>query len=100
MQAGSSPAPTRSEHSVHLWTFFVSGVELRNVEWTPRDAVLASDAVVLLEVDDPVGVLDDRSVRGAGFQTAGIGAMQAPSLRISQLNVPSSAVCSLKRIRL
>ena len=30
MQAGSSPTPTRSEHSVHLWTFLVSGLNFGN----------------------------------------------------------------------
>src|SRR5579871_1443161 len=28
MQAGSRPTPTRSEHSVHLWTFLVSELNL------------------------------------------------------------------------
>ncbi len=77
MQAGSSPAPTRSEHSVHLWTFFVVGIELRNIEGAAGDAILAADAVFLLEIDDAVAVLHDGAVGRARAQAAGIGAVHA-----------------------
>ena len=49
MQAGSRPSLTRSEHSVHLYTRFVSGVELWNVERAAGDAIAAADAI------DPAG---------------------------------------------
>src|SRR6266849_1087561 len=55
IQAGSNPAPTRSEQSVHLWTFLVSGLSFGILNGQPRDAILAADAVLLLEVDDAVG---------------------------------------------
>ena len=77
MHAGSSPSPTRSEHSVHLKTFFVFVIELGNVERAAGDAISAADAVLLLEIDDAVGVLHDGAVGGAGAQAAGIGAVHA-----------------------
>src|SRR5918999_1040669 len=52
-------------------------VEARNVEGTPADAVLAADALLLIEVDDAVLVLDDRSGRGAREQAARILAVEA-----------------------
>ncbi len=56
---------------------FRGWVQLRNIEWAAGDAVLTSDTVVLLEINDAVGVLDDRAVRRAGTQAAGIGAVHA-----------------------
>src|SRR5579872_5095490 len=55
-------------------------IELGNIKGTAGNAVLASDAVILLEIDDAVGVLNDCSIRRACAQTARIGAMQAPIL--------------------
>src|SRR6185312_13526055 len=52
-------------------------VELRDVERAARDAVLAADAVLLLEVDDPVRVLNDRAVGGTRAQTPRIFAVHA-----------------------
>src|SRR5205814_4570440 len=52
-------------------------VELRDVERAPRHAVLAADAVLLLEVDDAVRVLNDGAVGGARAQAAGILAVHA-----------------------
>src|SRR6202049_4512895 len=40
-------------------------VELRNVERTAGQAVLATDTILLLEIDDAVGILNDRSIGGA-----------------------------------
>ena len=77
MHAGSSPCPTRSEHSVHLYTFFVVGVELRDVERAARDAVLTADAVLLVEVDDAVRVLDDGAVGRARAEAARVLAVHA-----------------------
>src|SRR5271166_1940770 len=36
MQAGSSPAPTRSEQSVHLYTFLVSGLNFGTLNGHPE----------------------------------------------------------------
>src|SRR5476651_762416 len=47
-------------------------VELRDVERTSRHAVLAPDAVLLLEVDDAVRVLDDGAVGRARAEAPGI----------------------------
>ena len=77
MQAGSRPAPTRSEHKRTLVNFFRFGIELRNIKRATGDAVLAADAMVLMKIDDAIGVLHDGSVGGAGAQAAWIGAMQA-----------------------
>src|SRR5262249_30701375 len=52
-------------------------VELRNVERTARYAILASDAVVLLEIHDAVLILHDRVLGRARRQTPGIGAVHA-----------------------
>src|SRR5436190_2186353 len=52
-------------------------VELRDVERTTRDAVLAPDAVLLLEIDDAIGVLDDGAVGGTGAKAARIFAVHA-----------------------
>src|SRR5215469_7764715 len=52
-------------------------IEFRNVEGAAGDAVLAPDAVFLLEVDDTVLILDDCAVGGAGGETARIGAVHA-----------------------
>src|SRR5262249_56144098 len=49
---------------------FGDGVELRNIEGAAGDAIAAADAVVLLKIDDAVGVLHDRAVRRAGLQPA------------------------------
>ena len=59
-------------------------IELRNVERAAGDAELAADAVVLLEIDDAVFVLHDGAVGRAGMQAAGVGAVHALCLRISQ----------------
>src|SRR5436189_3250 len=45
-------------------------VESRDIERAPRHAVLAADAVLLLEVDDPVRVLHDCAVGRAGAKTS------------------------------
>src|SRR5437763_12620692 len=52
-------------------------VELRDVEGTARDAVLAPDAVFLLKIDDAIGVLNDRAVRRTCAQAPGILAVHA-----------------------
>src|SRR5437870_9784693 len=52
-------------------------VERRDVEGTARDAVLAPDAVLLLKIDDAIGVLNDRAVRRTCAQAPGILAVHA-----------------------
>src|ERR1017187_8906182 len=54
MHAGSSPAPTLSEHSVHLYTFFVLGLNVGTLK-----------------------VLPDSAIGRAGTQTSGIFAVHA-----------------------
>ena len=51
--------------------------ELGNVERAARDAIAAADAMGFLEIHDAVGVLDDRGIRGARLQAAGIFAVHA-----------------------
>ena len=52
----------------------------RDVERAAGLAVAAADAVLLLEVDDPVRVLDDRAGGGAGLEAAGLRAVEAAVL--------------------
>ena len=59
---------------VHL---FRSAVELGNVEGTTGNAKLAANAVLLLEIDDAIGVLDDGAVRRTRTQASGIGTVHA-----------------------
>ena len=51
-------------------------VEPRDVEGTPGDAVLTPDAVVLIEVDDAVLVLDNRTRRRTRKQAARLLAVE------------------------
>jgi hypothetical protein len=51
-----------------------------NVERTAGHAVAAADAVFLMEIDDAVAVLNDRTRRRAGFQAAWIGTVHAAVL--------------------
>src|SRR5713226_8663111 len=61
-------------HTIRAQRAFVDllrgAIELRNVERTTGHAVLTPDAVLLLEIDDTVGVLDDRAVGATRAQTA------------------------------
>src|SRR5579883_274121 len=59
---------------VHL---FRRAVELRYIEGAASDAVLASNAVLLLKIDDAVRILHDRAVGRTRQQTSGIGAVHA-----------------------
>lgn len=52
-------------------------IEARDIKRTARDAVPAADAVVLLEIDDPVGVLDNCPGRRARLQAARIFTVHA-----------------------
>src|SRR5262249_1044125 len=52
-------------------------VELRDIERTARHAVLTPDAILLLEIDDAVRVLDDGAVGRTRAETAGILAVHA-----------------------
>ena len=77
MHAGSRPTETRSTQSVHLDIFPVVCGEAGDVERAARLAVPAADALVRVDVDDAVGVLDDRAGRGAGGQAARLVAVHA-----------------------
>src|SRR5215813_15403197 len=63
-------------HPVHtqraLKDFPRRRAELRDVERTAGHAVAAADALLLLEIDDPIHILNDRSVRRARGQTSWI----------------------------
>src|SRR5690606_3316708 len=51
--------------------------DARDVERAAGDAVTATDALVLVEVDDAVGVLHDRPRARAGSKATGFGAVHA-----------------------
>ncbi|MOA04937.1 hypothetical protein D3C78_1245100 [compost metagenome] len=59
----------------------------RNVERATGDAIAATDAVVLIEVDDAIGMLDDRTWARAGLQAARLGAVHAAILADQPLQV-------------
>src|SRR5262245_12497526 len=52
-------------------------IELRNIKRTSGDAILTSDAVLLIEVDDAVAVLDDGAVGRARAKTSRVLAVHA-----------------------
>ena len=52
-------------------------IELRHIERAPNRAVLATNAFVVIEINDPVFVLDDGALCWTGRQTSWIGAMHA-----------------------
>src|SRR5438477_7539668 len=52
-------------------------IELRNVEGAARNAILAADAILLIEIHDAVGVLHNRAISRARAQTPRISAMHA-----------------------
>src|SRR5664280_3024089 len=68
-------------HSVRtqcaLVYLFCLGIELWNVEGTARDTELTTNTVLLLEVDDAVGVLHNGAIGRAGTQTSRIFAVHA-----------------------
>src|SRR5712692_9663811 len=60
-----------------LVNFLGPGVEPGDVERAAGDAVPAPDAVLLLEIHQPVVVLHDRARRGTSLQASRIGAVHA-----------------------
>src|SRR5258708_37527615 len=52
-------------------------IELGDVERAAGQAILAADAVLLMEIDDAVGVLYDGAIGRTGAQASRIGAMHA-----------------------
>src|SRR5580692_7635843 len=47
-------------------------IEFRNIERATSHAILAADAIILLKIHDPVGVLDDGAIRGTRAQATGV----------------------------
>src|SRR6266850_4894987 len=52
-------------------------IELGDVERAAGQAILAADAILLMEIDDAVGVLHDGAVGRTGAQASWIGAVHA-----------------------
>src|ERR1035437_8170283 len=52
-------------------------IKFRNVEWASGNAVLAPNAIVLVEIDDAVLILHDGPIRRACRQASGIRAVHA-----------------------
>src|SRR3981081_1423953 len=67
--------------------FFVFSRDARHVERTPGHARAPADAVLFLEVDDAIRVLNDRARRRAGLQATGIFAVHAAVLADQPLEV-------------
>ena len=72
--------------------------DARNVERAAGHAITAADAILLMEVDDAVGVLDDRAGRGARFQATRICAMHAAVLANQPLQFAVRSRTSMNRI--
>src|SRR6202035_1362635 len=90
MQAGSSPAPTRSEHNVHLWTFLVSELNLGMLNgqpvtqyWQPMECSCWKSTI-------PFEYWTIAPSAGQARKQPGSAQCMHWSLRISQLNVPPS----------
>src|ERR1700730_8270354 len=60
-----------------LVDFLCLRIEFRNVEWTTGYAILTDDAVLLLKIDDAIGVLDDGAIGRARAQTARVRTVHA-----------------------
>ena len=60
-----------------LEDFLGRRIELRNVEGTSRNTILTTDAVLLIEIHNAVGVLDDCAVRRTRAQATGVSAVHA-----------------------
>src|SRR4029077_11056694 len=52
-------------------------IKFRDVERASGDAITAADAMLLLKIDDAVGVLDDGSIGRARVETSRVGAVHA-----------------------
>jgi len=63
------------------------------------EAVAAADAVILLEVDDAVGVLDDGAVRRAGDEAARLLAVHALVLAHQQHQAAALGLVLVELIR-
>src|ERR1041384_417949 len=74
---GLEPGPNSIGAQRTLEDFLGRRVEFRNVERAARNTVLTADTVLLIEVDDAVGVLNNRAVSGTRAQAARIGAVHA-----------------------
>ena len=72
---------------VALVHFAGGRIESGDVERATRNAQLAADALFLIEVDDPVLVLDDRPRRRACVQTAGLLAVKTGVLLDQPLEI-------------
>src|SRR5437879_6492207 len=51
--------------------------EFRDVKWAAGDAISAADAMLLLEIDDAIDVLDDGAIRGTRDQASRLLAVHA-----------------------
>src|ERR1700676_2786300 len=100
MQAGSRPAPTRSEQSVHLWTFLVSELNLGMLKGQPVTQYWHPMQCSWLKSTMPLAYCTIAPSAGHARKQPGSAQCMHPSFRISQLSVPFSSTCSLNRIRL
>src|SRR5271166_4033518 len=89
MQAGSNPAPTRSEHKVHLKTFFVDGLSLGMLNGHPVTQYSHPMQCSSLKSTIPLAYCTIAPSAGQDARHPGSAQCMHWSLRISQLNVPS-----------
>ena len=54
-----------------------AGIESGNIEWAAGNTKLAANAIVLIKINDPVGVFHNGAVGGTGRKASGICAVHA-----------------------
>src|SRR5437879_8073084 len=71
--------------------------EFRDIKWAAGDAISAADAMLLLEIDDAIDVLDDGAIRGTRDQASRLLAVHALILTHQKLQ---SAILALVLVEL
>src|SRR6476646_5892160 len=89
MQAGSSPAPTRSEHSVHLYTFLVAALNLGMLKGQPLTQYWQPMQLAWLKSTMPLVYCTIAPSAGQAIRQPGSSQCMHWSLRISHCNPPS-----------
>src|SRR6266566_5333889 len=99
MHAGSSPCPTRSEHSVHLYTFLVDALNFGMSNGHPEMQYWHSMQFSCWKSTIPFVYWTIAPSAGHARRQPGSSQCMHWSLRISHCSVPSARGCSLNLIR-
>src|SRR5208283_2855333 len=99
MHAGSSPSPTRSEQSVHLYTRLVAGLKRGILKGQPETQNSQPMQFSWLKSTMPLAYLTMAPSAGQAARQPGSAQCMHWSLRISHWIVPSGFWCSLNLMR-